>query len=80
MSIESIIGVTSGIIGIVGGVYGGYFWLKKIIKKRPMAELFSDMMDKNLSDKERRKILKKLNNYPLINNKIKEEYIQNFTL
>lgn len=29
---------------------------------------------------ERREILKKLNSYPLINNRIKEEYIQNFAL
>lgn len=80
MSIESIIGITSGIIGIVGGVYGGYYWLKKRIKKRPMVELFNELMDKNLSDKERRDILMKLNNYPDINNRIKEDYIRNFAL
>lgn len=80
MSIESIIGITSGIIGIVGAVYGRYCWLKKKLKKRPMSELFNQLTDKKLKDLERREILKKLNSYPLINNRIKEEYIQNFAL
>ena len=80
MNIESIIGITSGIIGIVGAVYGRYCWLKKKLKKRPMSELFNQLTDKNLKDFERREILKKLNSYPLINNRIKEEYIQNFAL
>lgn len=80
MNIESIIGITSGIIGIVGAVYGRYCWLKKKLKKRPMSELFNQLTDKSLKDLERKEILKKLNGYPLINNRIKEEYIQNFAL
>lgn len=80
MSIESIIGITSGIIGIVGGVYGGYYWLEKRFQKPPMSSLFDQLTDKKLSDIERRGILKKLNDYPLINNKIKETYIQKFAL
>lgn len=80
MSIESIIGITSGIIGIVGGVYGGYYWLEKKLRRPPMSELFDKLTDKNLQDIKRREILKKLNSYPLINNRIKEEYIQNFAL
>lgn len=80
MSIESIIGITSGIIGIVGGVYGGYYWLEKRLQKPPMSSLFDQLTDKKLSDIERRGILKKLNDYPLINNKIKETYIQKFAL
>ena len=80
MNIESIIGITSGIIGIVGGVYGGYYWLEKRFQKPPMSTLFDQLTNKKLSDTERREILKKLNCYPLINNRIKENYIQNFTL
>lgn len=80
MSIESIIGITSGIIGIVGGVYGGYYWLEKKLQKPPLSTLFDKLTDKKLSDTERREILKKLNGYPLFNNKIKESYIQNFVL
>ena len=80
MNIESIIGITSGIIGIVGGVYGGYYWLEKRFQKPPMSTLFNQLTNKNMSDTERREILKKLNSYPLINNRIKGSYIQNFAL
>ena len=80
MNIESIIGITSGIIGIVGGVYGGYYWLEKRFQKPPMSTLFDQLTNKKLSDTERREILKKLNSYPLINNRIKGSYIQNFAL
>ena len=80
MNIESIIGITSGIIGIVGGVYGGYYWLEKRLQKPPMSALFDQLTDKQKSDIERREILKKLNGYPQVNNRIKESYIQNFAL
>lgn len=80
MSIESIIGITSGLIGIAGGAYWLYNLLEKQFKKRPIAELFVELMDKKTSDKERRDILKRMNTYALVNNKIKKEYIQNFTL
>ena len=76
MNIESIIGITSGIIGIVGGVYGGYYWLEKRLQKPPMSALFDQLTDKKKSDIERREILKKLNDYPQVNNRIKESYIQ----
>ena len=80
MNIESIIGITSGIIGIVGGVYGGYYWLEKRLQKPPMSALLDQLTDKKKSDIERREILKKLNDYPQVNNRIKESYIQNFAL
>ena len=37
-------------------------------------------MDKKISDEKRRDILTKMNKNPLMNNKIRKEYIQNFTL
>ena len=80
MNIESIIGITSGIIGIVGGVYGGYYWLEKRFQKPPMSTLFDQLTNKKVSDTERREILNKLNSYPLINNRIMGSYIQNFAL
>ena len=80
MSTESIIGVVSGIIGIGTFLYGCYLWLKKKMEKRPMIELFKELMKKELHDTDRRKILKKLNTYPLINNRIKEDYITAFEL
>lgn len=54
MSIESVIGITSGVIGIVGGVYGGCYWLKKRLEKRPISEVFVQLVDKKIQDLERR--------------------------
>lgn len=80
MSIESIIGITSGIIGIVCGVYGGYVWLEKKLQKPSLSVLFDQLTDKKSSDAERRVILRKMNGYPLIKYRIREKYIQNFAL
>ena len=80
MSIESIIGITSGLIGIISAIIASICWVKKKVKKCPASELFKMLMQKNISDSKRREILIKLNNSSLINKKIKEEYIQNFRL
>ena len=80
MNIESIIGITSGLIAIVGGIISAICFARKKIKKRPASELFDELMQKNISDSERHKILTKLNKSSVINKKIKEEYIQNFAL
>ncbi len=80
MSLESIIGITSGIIGIIGGAYGGYYWLKKRLEKRPISEVFVQLVDKKIHDLERREFLIELNKYPEFNNRIKKDYIENFTL
>lgn len=82
MSTESIIGIVSGIFGIIGGIWliaQFVMWLRKRLKVTPL-ELFNQLMDKNSDDSERRKILNKLNDTPLLNNRIKEDYIKNFTL
>ena len=79
---ESTIGIVSGIIGIIAGLIGiveFVLWLRKRLKC-PAKELFSQLIDKNLTDAEHRKILKWLNKTPLIGNRIKEEYIQSFVL
>lgn len=80
MSTESIIGIVSGIIGIGTFLYGCYLWLQKKMQKRPMNELFKELMQKELHDTDRRKILKKLNTYPLINYRINQDYIASFEL
>ncbi|MBO4443336.1 MAG: agmatine deiminase family protein [Bacteroidaceae bacterium] len=80
MSAESIIGITSGLIGIATFVMARVCWLRNKFKKLPADELFSKLMDKKTSDAFRRKILKRLNKTPLINNRIKEDYIQKFEL
>ena len=80
MTVESIIGITSGILGIIGSAWGGYEFFKKKIHSPSPKELFDKLLNKTLSDAERKKILEKLNRSSLINMRIKEEYIQNFTL
>lgn len=80
MSIESIIGITSGVIAIVGAAYGRICWLRRRIKECPSLELFDQLTKKESSDANRRDILKKLNKSSLIKKGIKEEYIKKFTL
>jgi len=79
MSIESILGIIGSIISIAAFI-GFQCDLVQRFKKRPINELYEELLDKNLTDKERRKILKKLNNYSEINKRIKDEYIERFTL
>ena len=82
MSTESIIGIVSGIIGIIGGIIGivkFVDWMRKRLNSTAN-ELFKQVLDSNLSDTEHRKYLRQLNKTPLIGNRIKEEYIQNFVL
>lgn len=58
MTIESIIGITSGIIAI-GGVTVVPLYRK--IKKQPLTKLMDMLVDKKLTSKEHRNILKKMN-------------------
>ena len=80
MSIESIIGIVAGIFGIVTG----YAWLhgvmKQHVKQKTAYSLMKQIVDKNLTDAQRRKILGKLNKNKLVNGRIKESYINNFVL
>lgn len=80
MNIESIIGIASGLIAIVGAVYGFVCWLRGKLKECPTLELFGQLTKKDSTDANRWVILKKLNKSSLIHKRIKEEYIQKFTL
>lgn len=75
MTIESIIGITSGLIGI--GTFAGLQWKK--VKKRPVCDLFQQLVDTNLSPKEQKSILRKINKR-LGGHQISDEYIQSFDL
>ena len=75
MNTESIIGITASIITIVGAIFGIY----KLLKRLQLTRLMKDLVDKNLSTKKHRKILKKINRR-LGGFKIKDDYIQNFVL
>lgn len=80
MSFESIIGIIASLITIFLAVKGVIVLARKCFLKPPMSTLFTQLLNQELTDKERRVILKKLNGYDLINNRIKEQYIQNFAL
>lgn len=79
MSIESIFGIIGSILTIAAFI-GIKCDLISYVRKPPISKIFNELMNKETSDKERRKILKKLNRYPEINKRIKDDYIQNFTL
>ena len=78
MSIESILGIIASLLTIAAFI-GVKCDLIKYIKKPPMKKVFDDLMNKK-TDKERRKLLKYLNRYSDINKRIKDDYIQHFTL
>lgn len=80
MSFESIIGIIASLITIFLAVKGAIIVARKWFLKPPISTLFTQLLTQELTDKERRVILKKLNGYDLINNRIKEQYIQNFAL
>ena len=75
MNTESIIGITASIITIVGAIFGIY----KLLKRLQLTRLMNQLVDKNLSTKKHRKILKKINRR-LGGFKMKKDYIQNFVL
>lgn len=74
MSIESVIGIIAGLIAIGGAVISLY----QKLKKRPLPELMNQLVDKKLSSKQHRTILRKMSIQ--LGGKIKNEYIQKFVL
>ena len=80
MSIESIIGIIAGIFGIVTGCAWLHGVMKQHVKQKTAYSLMKQIVDKNLTDAQRRKILGKLNKNKLVNGRIKETYINNFVL
>ena len=75
MTIESTIGIISGLLAIGTTVLALY----KRFKKQPLTELMNQLVDKRLTSKEHQKILKKMNRR-LGGFKIKDDYIQKFAL
>lgn len=78
MSIESIIGIVSGTIAIVGAIISIVRYFKK--KHKTTVELFNQVVDKTTTDVEHRKAIQKLNKAPLIASRIKDSYINSFVL
>ena len=81
MSVESIIGIIASLVTIATAI-GVKMDLIEIdlFKKRPPKELFDQLMDKKETDAKRKSLLKKLNKSELFNFRIRDEYIQKFTL
>jgi len=75
MSVESIIGIVSGLIAI--GTFVAMLWNR--YKKKPVSDLFHKLVDTNLSPKEQQAILRKINKR-LEGHPITEAYIQGFVL
>ena len=77
MTIESIIGIVSGIITIVLAVPVIYGYLKN----KSLTELMDQLVDKKLSKEQHQKVLKKMNRMlMLVGYHIKDDYIKNFVL
>lgn len=81
MSLESIIGIIASLVTIATAI-GMKFDLIDIdvFNKRPAKELFEQLINKKTTDAKRKKILNKLNKYVIFNHKIRNEYIQAFSL
>lgn len=75
MSIESIIGITSGLIAI--GSFVALIWNR--FKKMSLADLLVKLVDTNLTPQEHRRILKKMNRL-LPGCRITQVYIDGFVL
>lgn len=75
MTIESIIGITSGIIGIGGFLLTAW----KTYEKLSLANSLERLTNKNFSTKRHRRILKWIN-FLLIEHPISKKYIQDFVL
>jgi len=81
MSIESIIGITASLVTIATAI-GIKLELFDVdmFNKRPAKDVFALFMASGTTDAKRRKLLKKLNKYSFFGRKIKDGYIQHFTL
>lgn len=75
MSVESVIGIVSGLIAI--GTFVAMLWNR--YKKKPVSDLFHKLVDTNLSPKEQQAILRKINKR-LEGHPITDAYIQGFIL
>ena len=75
MSVESIIGITSGLIAI--GTFVVMLWNR--FRKKSVAELLIKLVDTNLSPKEQKEVLRKINRR-MEGHPISDSYIESFVL
>lgn len=77
MTVESIIGITGGIIAIVTAAVTIGKKAYERYKRKSLIELMKQLVDNKKSQKEHRKILREMRFFEI---RIKEEYIQSFVL
>ena len=75
MTIESMIGIISGLLAIGGAVVACY----QKFKKQPLTVLMNQLVDKKLTNEYHRKVLKEMNRR-LVGYSIKDDYINQFVL
>lgn len=75
MSIESSLSIIASILCIGGTILAGY----KLLKKKPLAELMTELADKNTTIKRQHKILSLINSkLMLYHQRISSSFIKNF--
>ena len=75
MTIESLIGIISGVITIGLAIPMAYGY----VKKQPLTELMNQLVDKKSTKEQHQKVLRKMNRR-LVGYRIKSDYIQEFVL
>lgn len=81
MSFESIIGIVGSLLTIALALGFKFDVLDiDVFNKRPAKDVFDKILDKKITDAQRKNLLKKLNKYQFFNKQIKKDYIHNFTL
>lgn len=81
MSFESIIGIVGSLLTIALALGFKFDVLDiDVFNKRPAKDVFDKILDKKITDAQRKNLLKKLNKYQFFNKQIKKDYIHIFTL
>ena len=81
MNIEFIISIVGLLLAIAVAIGFKFEVLDvDVFKKRPAKKIFDQILNKNITDEQRKKLLKKLNKYNIFNKQIKNDYIQAFAL
>lgn len=77
MNIEFLIGTLLGVIGIIPLIISAVLWLRK----PDLSKLMNRLVDKEISQKQRQRVLRRMNRMLLLSDKrLKKDYIDRFSL
>lgn len=77
MNIEFLIGTLLGVIGIIPLIISAILWLRK----PDLSKLMNRLVDKEISQKQRQRVLRRMNRMLLLSDKhLKKDYINRFSL